>query len=212
MDDHRITFFVLDLLLSSAQTTSPSLSSPPRHLSSDYSHRHPQCYIDISKSTVAANGKGPATVVHIGGPKQQVLAAKADVLRSLKRQQHRLIEIGQFNANDDIQSFADIARRCAVEFSTSHSSVARSTTNIRGSTSIDPATIATIRDRYNSQDSQETAVARSPERLTFNTKMDADGWVEENGCGIVLTGAMENVEDAYRAMLVQQDKAVSLLP
>lgn len=212
MDDHRITFFVLDLLLSNAQTTSPSLSSPPRHLSNDYSHRHPQCYIDIGKSTVVANGNRPATVVHIGGPKQQVLAAKADVLRSLKRQQHRVIEIGQSIANDEIQSYEDIARRSSVEYSAGHSSAARSTTNIRGSMSIDPATIATIRDRYNSQDSQETAVARSPERLTFNTKMDHDGWLEENGCGIVLTGAMENVEDAYRAMLVQQDKAVSLLP
>lgn len=146
-----------------------------------------------------------------------MLAAKADVLREMKRRQHRVIEIGQSIANgvghhpnnDDIQSFADIARRCAVEFSASHSSAARSTTNFRGSTSIDPATIATIRDRYNSQDSQETSVARSPERLTFSTKMDLDGWVEENGCVIVLTGAMENVEDAYRAMLVQQDKAVS---
>jgi hypothetical protein len=211
MDDYSITFFVLDLILAKVKSGTPSPSLDPHRLALDYTTRYPDCFFSLEKTRIVDNGNKAATLVNINGPKQQVLAARGEVLRGLERTYYCVIEVGHIPKEENIQPYRGIARRCDIDLSPLYSGMSRSDVMAQRSLSNDSTSISTtaVRDRYNSQNSEETAVNHSPERISLNRKINSDGWVEESGCQLALTGPMDSVADASRAILVHQDKAVS---
>jgi hypothetical protein len=216
MDDYSITFFVLDLILTNHnyKSGSPPPSLEPRCLALDYTTRYPDCFFSLEKTRVVDNGNKTATLVNINGPKQQVLAARGEVLRGLERTYHCVIEVGYIPKEENVQPYRGIARRCDIDLSSLYSTMSRSDVMAQRSLSNDSTSINTtaVRDRYNSQNSEETAVNQSPDRISLIRKVNHDGWVEESACQLALTGQMDSVADASRAILVHQDKAVSHYP